>query len=278
MDFDSIFNFWSSDKDFGCGVLIVGCLRKLMDLFGLLILFYFGLKVLQFSVVNFRFLTRFVNWFCLRNCFDENSDPNMSNCKCGLVNFLNISSPPMIEKWEVVNETVIRKKSGGFDEEQDADKQEHYDEDEVFDVMTLRKLVKIERQRAHDANLELEKERMASTTAAEEAMAMILRLQNEKSVLEMESQQHRRLTHEKQLHDQEVIQSLRWIVLKHESERSILEDRLRLCKQRLKLYINDDDDDDGVDGCERINGSLSCLDGLDEGLISSLDLGLSPCW
>ncbi|GJZ97968.1 floury 1-like protein [Tanacetum coccineum] len=203
-------------------------------------------------------------------CKETDSKP--SSCMCGLMNFLNISNPPMIEKWKVVKET-INGKTDLLDEDHDDDtKQERYDEDEVFDLMTMRRLVKMERQRANDAFLELEKERMSSTTASEEALAMILRLQNQLSVLEMEAQQHRRLTHEKQVHDQEVIQSLRWIVMKHESERSILEDRLRLCKQRLlMLHMNDDGDDANL----RINRSLNCLDALDEVLVSSLDLGLS---
>nr|GEV57279.1 protein floury 1-like [Tanacetum cinerariifolium] len=193
---------------------------------------------------------------------------------CGLMNFLNISNPPMIEKWKVVKETINGKTHLLEEDHDDDNKQERYDEDEVFDLMTMRRLVKMERQRAHDAFLELEKERMSSTTASEEALAMILRLQNQLSVLEMEAQQHRRLTHEKQLHDQEVIQSLRWIVMKHESERSILEDRLRLCKQRLlMLHVNDGGDDANL----RINRSLYCLDTLDEVLVSSLDLGLSQC-
>ncbi|KAL8188953.1 hypothetical protein R6Q57_029473 [Mikania cordata] len=172
----------------------------------------------------------------------------------------------MNEKRNVVKE-ILKHKTCCIDQDEDDRKQEHCDEDEVFDVMTLRKLVKIERQRATDAYLELEKERMASMTAADEAMGMILRLQNEKSVAELEAHQHRRLNHEKQLHDREVIRSLRWIVMKHESERSLLEDRLRLCKQRLMIYMNDDGEDDG---CE-VSFSF-----LDERLVSSLDLGLSP--
>ncbi|KAL8234634.1 hypothetical protein R6Q59_020734 [Mikania micrantha] len=187
--------------------------------------------------------------------------------KCKLMKCLNFSNPPMNEKRNVVKEILKHKTSCCFDQVEDDRKQEHCDEDEVFDVMTLRKLVKIERQRATDAYLELEKERMASMTAADEAMGMILRLQNEKSVAELEAHQHRRLSHEKQLHDQEVIRSLRWMVMKHESERSLLEDRLRFCKQRLMIYMNDDVEDDG---CE-VSFSF-----LDEQLVSSLDLGLSP--
>ncbi|XP_044508784.1 protein FLOURY 1-like [Mangifera indica] len=54
------------------------------------------------------------------------------------------------------------------------------EEDELSDVESLRKLVKMERQRANVACRELEKERTAAESAAEGAMALILRLQNEK--------------------------------------------------------------------------------------------------
>ncbi|KAF7143648.1 hypothetical protein RHSIM_Rhsim05G0100200 [Rhododendron simsii] len=99
--------------------------------------------------------------------------------------------------------------------------QELVNGDEEVDAKALRELVNIERQRADALYVELEKERNAAATASEEAMAMILRLQNEKSLIEMEAKQYRRLAEEKQIHDQEVIQSLRWIVMKHESERGL---------------------------------------------------------
>lgn len=81
------------------------------------------------------------------------------------------------------------------------------------------------RKRATVAYAELEKERTASATAAEETMAMILRLQNEKSLIEMEANQYRKSAEKKQLHDQEVIRSLKWLLLSHSAEKSLLEDQ-----------------------------------------------------
>ncbi|KAM7474824.1 hypothetical protein LguiB_022067 [Lonicera macranthoides] len=115
-------------------------------------------------------------------------------------------------------------------------------------------LVKKERAKANAAYLELEKERMASSTAAEEAMAMILRLHNKKSLIELEANHYRRLAEEKQQHDQEVIQSLQWIVMKHESERSVLEERLRICRQKLKIYMKGDDEGDHCEGFDEFLG------------------------
>ncbi|KAH6813481.1 hypothetical protein C2S51_022499 [Perilla frutescens var. frutescens] len=97
-------------------------------------------------------------------------------------------------------------------------------------VLALRKLVEMERRRAEAAGAELERERAASATAAEEAMAMIQRLQNEKSSIEMEFNQHRRLAEAKRSHDEEMIQSLEWLIWRHEEEMSLLQEELQLFK------------------------------------------------
>ena len=56
-----------------------------------------------------------------------------------------------------------------------------------IDVMASRKLVKIERKRTKAACQELEEERIAAASAADEAMAMVLRLQSEKSSMEIDA-------------------------------------------------------------------------------------------
>ncbi|XP_010530671.1 PREDICTED: uncharacterized protein LOC104807189 [Tarenaya hassleriana] len=118
------------------------------------------------------------------------------------------------------------------------------DEDEVVDVITLRKMVKRERNRGDSLYTELEKERVAAASAAEEAMAMLLRLQSEKSSVEMEAKQYKRIAEQKQIYDQEVIQGLQWMVTKHEEARDALEDKLRLCVQKLKMHSNGDGETD----------------------------------
>ncbi|KAI9121506.1 hypothetical protein K1719_008539 [Acacia pycnantha] len=133
---------------------------------------------------------------------------------------------------------------------------EVHDEDEVFDVMTLRKLVKIERQRANKAYEELEKERTASSSAADEAMAMILRLQSEKSSVEIQSNQYRRVAEQKQEYDQNVIDSLRLIIKEQESERDMLHDRLKLYREKLSQLISEDE----IDQLDRIHESKEVFD------------------
>lgn len=122
-------------------------------------------------------------------------------------------------------------------------------EDEMFDVMSLRKLVKFERQRFHAACAEIEKERSAASSAAEEAMAMILRLQSEKSAVEIQANQFRRMVEQKQEYDQEVIESLRWTVRQLEYQKSVMEEQVLVYREKLREYMRDDEIEqiEGVD-------------------------------
>jgi len=115
------------------------------------------------------------------------------------------------------------------------------DVDEVFDVKTLRNLIKIERRKANAAFAELDKERIAASSSAEEAMAMILRLQSEKSSAEIQANQFRRVAEQKLEYDDEVIESLEWTITRHESHRSVLEEQLRVYREELKQYLGEDE-------------------------------------
>ena len=201
----------------------------------------------------------------------------LKNGEFGSLTFLMSSNSStkddLLVSKEVANSHGDVKAKEVLEDGNEEDEEECYDEDEEFDVMALRKMVKIERQRANAADAELEKERMAAASAAEEAMAMILRLQSVKSSTDMQANQYRRMAEQKQQYDQEVIRSLQWIVMKHESNRSLLEDQLRLCRQKLKLYMKGDE----VDEREGIDASMNLLnsttrDVLDDVLISSLDM------
>ncbi|KAJ4832462.1 hypothetical protein Tsubulata_016014 [Turnera subulata] len=115
-------------------------------------------------------------------------------------------------------------------------------EDEESDVMALRRLVKTERMRAKMASAELEKERLAAATAAKEAMAMILRLQSEKSAMEIEANQFRKLAEQKLEYYEQVIESLRWDAMEDESEKGELEENLmRFCAQKFSLCESGDE-------------------------------------
>ncbi|CAN6482314.1 unnamed protein product [Victoria cruziana] len=117
---------------------------------------------------------------------------------------------------------------------------ENPEDEQDLDPAALRRAIKIEQGYRAAAYLELEKERKAAASAAHEAMVMILRLQNEKHLIELQAQQQQREAQQRQLYDEEVIQSLREIMSKQELEREALEDQL--IKMRRKMYsaITDD--------------------------------------
>ncbi|KAK3185218.1 hypothetical protein Dsin_032504 [Dipteronia sinensis] len=227
MDCASFLKSLIQTSDFGFGFFVFGCFSQVFNLLGLFLLFCLGLKILQFSLCG-RGLVQFLCDIRCRSSHhhindesgskiglrdSEECDAKIMSCKCGPLKFL-----------------------------ENSESQECCEEDFEFDVLTLRRLVKIEKQRASLACMELEKERMAASSAAEETMAMILRLQNEKSATEIEANQYRILAEKKQEFDKEVIESLQWIVMRHESERFLLEEKLMSFRQKLKQYVVKDDE------------------------------------
>ncbi|CAA3032826.1 Hypothetical predicted protein [Olea europaea subsp. europaea] len=78
---------------------------------------------------------------------------------------------------------------------------------------------------------ELEKERSAAATAADEAMAMILRLQEEKAAIEMEARQYQRILEEKSAYDAEEMNILKEILVRTEREKHFLEKEVEVYGQ-----------------------------------------------
>ncbi|CAH1436366.1 unnamed protein product [Lactuca virosa] len=105
------------------------------------------------------------------------------------------------------------------------------DEDKANTILLLTREL-IEEQDARAAlYIELEKERSAAATAADEAMAMILRLQEEKASIEMESRQYQRMIEEKSAYDEEEMNILKEIVLRREMEKHFLEKEVEAYRQ-----------------------------------------------
>ncbi|KAJ7946799.1 myosin-binding protein 3-like [Quillaja saponaria] len=168
--------------------------------FWLFFIFGFCMKILQFSFYTkslMHFLCEFKVkpriGFRLRNGVGDVCDSKICLCKFNSLKFLE--NPRLSNKNNLITgkedvNCISELQAKNSLEENDNDGRELHNEDEEFDVMALRKLVKIEMQRANAAYAELEKERMASASAAEEAMAMILRLQSEKSSVEIQANQY----------------------------------------------------------------------------------------
>ncbi|XP_048140899.1 uncharacterized protein LOC115743391 isoform X2 [Rhodamnia argentea] len=109
-------------------------------------------------------------------------------------------------------------------------------------VRPLEQILEEERSACHALYLELEKERNAAATAADEAMAMILRLQADKSSIEMEARQYQRMIEEKSAYDAEEMNILKEILLRRERERHFLEKEVESYRQMI--FANERLDDD----------------------------------
>ncbi len=108
--------------------------------------------------------------------------------------------------------------------------------DKSREAVNLEESLQAERGEALAAiYLELEKERNASATAANEAMGMIARLQEEKAAVVMEARQFRRLVDEKSMHDQEAIEYLQKVLANSEEEKSELEEEIFFYRMKLLL-------------------------------------------
>ncbi|XP_028777596.1 myosin-binding protein 7 [Neltuma alba] len=100
----------------------------------------------------------------------------------------------------------------------------------------LRETVARQQQAIQDLCAELEEERNASSTAANEAMSMILRLQREKAEIEMEARQFKRFAEEKTSHDQEELLALEDLLYKRELTIQALTCEVQAYKHRMMSY------------------------------------------
>lgn len=81
---------------------------------------------------------------------------------------------------------------------------------------------------------ELEQERIAAATAADEAMAMISRLQEEKASIEIEARQYQRILEEKSAYDAEEMNILKEIIVRREREKHFLEKEVETYRKVLQ--------------------------------------------
>ncbi|TYK30495.1 myosin-binding protein 2 isoform X2 [Cucumis melo var. makuwa] len=106
-------------------------------------------------------------------------------------------------------------------------------------VLTLEKLksaLRTERKALNALYAELEEERSASAIAANQTMAMINRLQEEKASMQMEALQYQRMMEEQSEYDQEALQLLNELVVKREKEKQELEKEIEIYRKKLQDY------------------------------------------
>ncbi|ONK64418.1 uncharacterized protein A4U43_C07F25690 [Asparagus officinalis] len=97
----------------------------------------------------------------------------------------------------------------------------------------LKRQVELDRKSMHLLYKELEEERSASAVAANQALAMITRLQEEKAAIQMEALQYQRMMEEQAEYDQESLQYSNELLAKREKEIQDVEAELQCCKKRF---------------------------------------------
>ncbi|KAL0701407.1 hypothetical protein Bca4012_057529 [Brassica carinata] len=107
---------------------------------------------------------------------------------------------------------------------------------ELLTVDKLKSELEEERKALNALYEELEEERSASATAANETMAMINRLHEEKAAMQMEALQYQRMMEEQSEFDQEALQLLNEVIVKREKENAELEKEIEVCRKRLEEY------------------------------------------
>lgn len=112
---------------------------------------------------------------------------------------------------------VSRSLAAEFDQEADGEEEDNAGEISDPDdgsVQYLRRRLKEEMLLKEVALEELEKERHAAASAADEAMSKIACLRSEKALVEREARQFQEMMQQKQMYDRQVIESLQWVIMK----------------------------------------------------------------
>ncbi|XP_043723678.1 probable myosin-binding protein 5 [Telopea speciosissima] len=98
-------------------------------------------------------------------------------------------------------------------------------------LLRLKRQVRLDRKSLITLYMELDEERNASAIAANQAMAMITRLQAEKAAVQMEALQYQRMMEEQAEYDQEALQDMKDLLIKREQEIRILEAELEAYRE-----------------------------------------------
>lgn len=116
------------------------------------------------------------------------------------------------------------------------------------ECIALREMVNSQQETIQDLSIELDEERNAASSAANEAMSMILRLQSEKAEVQMEARQFKRFSEEKMAHDQQEIMALEDFLYKREQTIEALTFEVHAYKHRMLSYGLTESEADGENG------------------------------
>ncbi|KAG9451740.1 hypothetical protein H6P81_004644 [Aristolochia fimbriata] len=119
----------------------------------------------------------------------------------------------------------------------------------------LKRQVRLDRKSLLALCAELDQERSASAVAANQAMAMINRLQEEKAAVQMDALQYQRMMEEQAEYDQEALRALRKLLGKRERVIKALQAEISAFREK---YPGEFDDDESG-GCGNGNGNGGLL-------------------
>ncbi|BFG25487.1 hypothetical protein CerSpe_117610 [Prunus speciosa] len=108
--------------------------------------------------------------------------------------------------------------------------------DPVATIGRLKAALTAERKALSSLYAELEEERSASAIAANQTMAMITRLQEEKAAMQMEALQYQRMMEEQSEYDQDALQLLNELMNKKEKEKQELEKEVEVYQKKVLDY------------------------------------------
>lgn len=124
------------------------------------------------------------------------------------------------------------------------------------ECVALREMVSSQQQTIQEMSIELDEERNAASSAANEAMSMILRLQREKAEVQMEARQFKRFSEEKMTHDQQEIMSMEDFLYKREQTIQALTCEVQAYKHRMLSYGLTESEVEGLTSGLTHNNSL----------------------
>ncbi|KAJ4962131.1 hypothetical protein NE237_022041 [Protea cynaroides] len=124
----------------------------------------------------------------------------------------------------------------GAEESLDGNDSELEGGDEVLTIEHVKSALKAERKALNALYAELEEERSAAAIAANQTMAMINRLQEDKAAMQMEALQYQRMMEEQSEYDQDALQLLNELMVKREKEKQELEKELEIYRKKVLDY------------------------------------------
>ncbi|KAK9106030.1 hypothetical protein Scep_022874 [Stephania cephalantha] len=148
-------------------------------------------------------------------------------------------TPTSVESLHILHKKLLlfERKESGTEESLDGSVTSEMETGEgVLTVDRLKAALKAERKVLNSLYTELEEERSASAVAANQTMAMITRLQEEKAAMQMEALQYQRMMEEQSEYDQEALQLLNELMIKREREKQELEKELEMYRKRVIQY------------------------------------------